>query len=183
MAGEGTGGGSPRAPVQPSEHVGGTASPKKLTAAERKAAALELRKSGATFEQIAATLGCSISYAHKAVTKALDRMVREPADALRKLELERLDSMLFGLWRRAKGGETGAVDRVIKLMERRARLLGLDAPERRELSGPGGGPVPLLSSDIDLSKLNSEQLDQLEAIVKAGAKPAEAAPTPEEEEP
>lgn len=35
---------------------------------------------------------------------------------------------------------------MIKLKAREARLLGIDAPTRNELSGPDGGPVSLLAS-------------------------------------
>jgi hypothetical protein len=57
---------------------------------------------------------------------------------VRELELTRLDAMLLPLWRRVQAGEEKAIDRALRIMERRARLLGLDAPTRGELSGPEG---------------------------------------------
>jgi len=48
------------------------------------------------------------------------------------LEALRLDQMQAALWQRATDGEVRAIDRILRIMERRARLLGLDEPERRE---------------------------------------------------
>ena len=45
-------------------------------------------------------------------------------------ELDRLDKMLQGLWSEARRGNYHSIDRVLRIMERRARYLGLDAPDR-----------------------------------------------------
>ena len=45
----------------------------------------------------------------------------------RAQELARLDRMQVGLWPQVIKGNHGAIDRVLRIMERRARLLGLDA--------------------------------------------------------
>jgi hypothetical protein len=131
-----------------------------LASHDRKLQALELRKAGATYQAIADQLGYrSVSGAHKAVTAALKATLREPADQLRELELTRLDAMLLPLWRRVQSGDEKAVDRALRIMERRARLLGLDAPSRGELSGPDGSPLAL-----DLTGLSHEQLALLEMV-------------------
>ena len=92
-----------------------------------------LRKTGISYDAIAATLGYKgRSGAYKAVITALRDITREPAEELRSLELERLDAMLSGIWEKATTGDTWAIDRAIRLMERRAALLGLDAPQKRE---------------------------------------------------
>lgn len=39
-------------------------------------------------------------------------------------------------------------DRRLKVKQRRAALLGLDAPQRAEIAGPGGGPIPMFSEVI-----------------------------------
>ena len=51
--------------------------------------------------------------------------------------------MLQGLWPRARKGEAAAVDRVLKIGERRAKLLGLDAPTRTALQGGGDDAPPI----------------------------------------
>jgi len=43
------------------------------------------------------------------------------------------------LWEKTKGGDALAVDRILSTMERRARLLGLDASAKQEISSEGGG--------------------------------------------
>ena len=44
---------------------------------------------------------------------------------------------------RDTGPVLSAVDRLLKISERRSKLLGLDAPKRTELSGPEGGDIPI----------------------------------------
>ena len=64
-----------------------------VAAADLDGRCLDLRRSGATYRQIGQQLGISPANAHKRVTRSLDRTRREPADALRELELERLDRL------------------------------------------------------------------------------------------
>ena len=102
-------------------------SPRRLRAMEKQLAALELRKTGMTFEAIAKTLGYqSRASAFKAVMTAIKELKREPAQELVELELARLDAMLAGLWPSATTGDARSVDSLLRLSERRARLLGLD---------------------------------------------------------
>ncbi len=121
----------------------GIASTRKALARKREADALELRLGGATYEQIAGRLGYkNRSSAQRAVLRVLGKLIcTEDVESLRQLELERLDRLLLGIWSAAVRGNAKDIDRVLKILERRARILGIDAPERRELSGPGGGPI------------------------------------------
>ena len=48
-------------------------------------------------------------------------------ESLRAAEVARIDVLINALWKPATRGSLGAVDRVIKLSERKAKLLGLDA--------------------------------------------------------
>jgi len=104
-----------------------------VKAHDRHLQALELRKAGATYQAIADQLGYASPHgAHAAVASALKATLREPAEALRELELVRLDSALLGIWRRVQSGDYKAIDRLVRIMERRAKLLGLDTPRRTE---------------------------------------------------
>jgi hypothetical protein len=47
---------------------------------------------------------------------------------LRVLEAGRLDQLQLAIWKSALAGHLGAIDRVLRIMERRARLFGLDTP-------------------------------------------------------
>lgn len=107
-------------------------SPQRIKAAHRQAEALKLRASGMRYEDIAKQLGYKNHQgAWKAVKTALKKTIQEPADELRQMEAERLDRMLEAMWAKATSSTakdaTWYVDRVLKIMERRAALLGLDA--------------------------------------------------------
>lgn len=43
--------------------------------------------------------------------------------------------------REGQAGNPAFLDGVLKCIERRCKILGIDAPERQELSGPGGTPL------------------------------------------
>ena len=124
--------------------------------AERDAAACRLRTEGRSFDEIAAELGFgNRSAASKAVARALRETVQEPAAHLRAIEVARLDLLLREAWTVMKarhvavnngrvimdpddptkplpdhGPVLAAIDRVLKIAERRAKLLGLDAPTK-----------------------------------------------------
>jgi len=110
---------------------------------QREIESLELRKAGLTYRQIGERLGITEQGAHAAVMRALRRLnerITEAAEEVRRLELERLDRLLLALWPQAAKGNQGAVDRVLRIMERRARLLGLDAPKGVDVTS-GGAPL------------------------------------------
>ena len=110
-------------------------SPRFAVAVQKKAKALELRRAGYGFREIAAELDVSVGRAHQYVTEAFEdarTQVAAHTDELRAQELSRLDGLMQRLYPLATASTPDllAVDRVIKCMERRARLLGLDAPMR-----------------------------------------------------
>lgn len=111
----------------------GSVNQRRISAAEKQARALNLRKAGYTFEQIAEDIGyASPSGASKAVYAALKKTIQEPADELRKIELERLDVMLKSLWPFVLKGSPRHVEIALKIMDRRTAFLGLDAPTQVE---------------------------------------------------
>jgi hypothetical protein len=116
-----------------SENRSGT-SEKHIAAVLRQAAAVELRKAGKGYQAIASHLGYKgPSGAYKAVSSALKKILAEPVDELRTLEEQRLDTMLSAIWPAVLKGDLGAVDRGLRIMERRAKLDGLDAPIRVDM--------------------------------------------------
>ncbi|MCG5549170.1 helix-turn-helix domain-containing protein [Halorhodospira halochloris] len=113
----------------------------RLKSAERKARALELRQTGMTYADIGRELGISNAQAHRLVSGALQEIRKrasEEAEQLRTLELSRLDQLHHALWESALGGELRAIDRLLRIMERRAKLLGLDAPTCVAPTNPDG---------------------------------------------
>lgn len=149
--------------------------PKAIVTLEREAQALELRKQGLTYGQIGDLLGISEMGAHKCVNRALNKfrteMAEEAAD-VRQLELERLDALFAGVWMKALSGDPASMGSALKVMERRAKLLGLDAATKSELSGPDGKPlsvgvfaVPMASVERDEWAANAEKLAEDEDAV------------------
>lgn len=115
---------------------------RRLEAVKRQEQALQYRIMGATLAQIAEKLGYATAQgAACAIESALKRTLQEPADAVRELELTRLDTMLLGLWPAASKGDIAAIGAAMQIMNRRARYLGLDAPEKREVTGKDGAPL------------------------------------------
>jgi hypothetical protein len=113
--------------------------------AARAQQALDLRIAGATYRQIATSLAVSLKTAYRAVQAALgelDDEVQQRAERLRELEAARLDRLNVALANGIKSGDPRAVVAAVRVMERRAKLLGLDAPTT--ISGPEGGPLAVL---------------------------------------
>lgn len=128
--------------------------PVNIRAAERRIRAVELRREGKTFVEIATALGISRTRAFQLVTEAIDEtndLLVTETKKLRQRQQDRIAALVKALWKKAtKDGQVGAVDRVIKLLEREARLAGLDAAEKFEHSGPDGGPITIdeIRSDV-----------------------------------
>lgn len=101
--------------------------------AERRLEALQMRRAGHTYAEIGEALGVNPSRAHAIVQTTLRNMLREPADDVRQMEDTRLDSMLRALWGRIEHGDVAAISAALRIMERRARLLGLDAPTQQQV--------------------------------------------------
>lgn len=99
-----------------------------VNAGVRAAKALQLRTLGLTYEAVAQQCGYrDRGGAYHAVQRELRRMIQEPADEVRQIEVERLDALLRAMLPKALKGDGWSVDRVLRIMERRAGLLGLDA--------------------------------------------------------
>lgn len=101
----------------------------------RDARVYELRIQGNTFEQIASEVGYSgPSGAWQALQRIKSEWIFESIEEARQLELMRLDELQVAVWDRAINGELPAAHCVLKIMDRRAKLLGLDKPEKVEVS-------------------------------------------------
>lgn len=131
-----------------------TSSPRRISAKEKQAEALELRKQGRTLAEIAKALGYSSpSAASKAIESAMTRVVTPGVEALRSLENERYDTALAGLWDDVKDGNPESVNAFIRLSARRCKLLGLDAPMKIAQTDPDGNANPYL--EITAQELRS----------------------------
>lgn len=90
---------------------------------------LELRRAGLTWQRIAEQVGyADHTGAYAAYKRAMKRTLQEPADELRQSEIDRLDRLQLAIWPRAMNGDNSSVVTILRIMERRAKLLGLDMP-------------------------------------------------------
>lgn len=99
-----------------------------VNAAARAVVALQLALEGHDYQTIANRAGyASKGAAFNAVQRELQRTLQPAADAIRTMEVARLDGLLTVYLPKAMSGDGWSMDRVLRIMERRAGLLGLDA--------------------------------------------------------
>jgi hypothetical protein len=96
---------------------------------------LELRRAGATYDDIARTVGyADPSGAYTAFRRALKRTLLDAgSEEIREAELDRLDRMQRALWNKVTTGDVNAINTVLRIMHRRAQYLGLDSPIKQEI--------------------------------------------------
>lgn len=116
-----------------------TSKAQKAATAARRTQAIALRLAGADWTTIATALQyADRGAACKDVTRALEKYVAEQRVGLaelRELEVQRLDRLQRGLWSEAVSGNPKAIDAVLRIIDRRAKLLGLDAPVKVQTDG------------------------------------------------
>lgn len=109
---------------------------RKVSGAVASLKCLELRRQGLGYGAIGTKVGLTAAGAYKAVQRELKRIEAETAETaieVRRLELERLDTLWQRLEPKTKKGDTFAIGTALKIQARRSALLGLDAPERKEI--------------------------------------------------
>ena len=107
-------------------------SPRRMAKVANALAALDLRRQGLTHARIGEKLGISQSHVTELLHEAMTRQVDEAAEEARKLDLARLDDLMSGIYKKAVRGDFGAIDSVMAIMARRAKLLGYEAPAKSE---------------------------------------------------
>lgn len=148
-------------------------SPDRIDHRSRAADATRLRAEGVPYREIADLLGYSSeNAANKAVLGLLQRTETDAVADLRALEAERLDRLtrvtLEGITastQSPQGLSAPLVSAAVRISERRARLLGLDAPQRVEMTSP-----------VDIDEIAREFTELLEAA--AGHPPPTTDPDP-----
>jgi len=135
----------------------------------RRQKAIAMRLGGADWDTIADRL----NYASKGaactdVTRAMEAAAADAlrdADVLRHIELSRLDRLQVGLWTRAAGGDMDAVASVLAIIDRRVKLLGLNAPIK--FAG-----VSLSAIEAEIAQLEAQEADGGPGTVAPGTDPA-----------
>jgi hypothetical protein len=152
-----------------------------LATRESDSRALEYRRHGLTYPQIQAQMGYrAVSSAYEAVQRALADNSREAADEVRQLEVARLDELTAVLHRVLvtdhyvvsvatgkvalhpltgemlidDGPVIASVAGLLRISERRAKLLGLDAPSRSRVE-----VIPEEAVDRRIGQLETRRLE------------------------
>lgn len=96
----------------------------------RRAKALNLRRAGKSYAEIAEELGYGgknpTGAASKDVSRALDSVIQEAGEQLIRLERARLEALLSFMFPLAEKGDVRAARECVRVLERLHRLLGLD---------------------------------------------------------
>jgi hypothetical protein len=101
---------------------------------------MEMRREGLPFHEIARRLGwADASSAQKAVRHVLQETMQPVAAEVRAEELSKLDFYESKIAKQVAKGSLKAIALALKIQERRARLLGLDAPV--QIDAPPGASV------------------------------------------
>lgn len=124
----------------------------RLTSAERRRKAWELRLEGRTLQQIGDELGVTKQAVHRMLQKALDEAAQlniEAAEELRRIEDERLErrfARIIDLMDTYKTNAKTLMEldaRLDAISSAKRKLWGLDAPTRTDVTS-GGGPIVLV---------------------------------------
>jgi hypothetical protein len=95
---------------------------------DREREIVELRTEGYVWREIAVQVGMSTAGVYKAYNRAMTRVITPAVNEHRELELDRLDILQRTYWQPAVNGNLRAADFVLRVIDKRAKLLGLDAP-------------------------------------------------------
>lgn len=121
--------------------------------AKRRAQAIQMLLAGVDYDTITEKLGyASRQAASKDVCRALDiyrEEMREQAANHQARQLMRLDRVLAAVWPKVLKGDLKAADTALRVITQQCKVLGVDAPIRAEITGPGGGPISLTPADMD----------------------------------
>lgn len=129
----------------------------KINAAARRVKVMELRMQGKSFRRIAEEIGTSVTNVYRdyrTVMKEYADQALETASEIRALESQRLDELQNEMWSQLaearsekvddngdpiprsaqdQNASLGTVNAIIRIMERRSKLAGLDAPSKHTI--------------------------------------------------
>ena len=104
------------------------------------------------------------SRCHQLVTEAMADVkitINEDAHFVVELELERLDTLLTSLWSNRDNPRNA--DSILRVMERKHKLLGIEAPTRIEQTGANGDPIKIQAM-ANLSRWETKDLETLSKL-------------------
>ncbi len=154
-------------------------SPTRLVTASMEVRAIDMRIAGKSVEEIAEAIGVEPDEAANAIERVLRRTqgrADRKANLARELEVRRCDAVIHAFWDRATtpGDEPADQDKaggvLLKAMERRSKLLGLDAPTGPTVAislvnAPGFNP--LVSTILAALRSHPAALLDVKAAIRA----------------
>lgn len=140
----------------------------KALAKWRRARCVELALAGHSYDEIALEVGYqSRGTAWRSVQDSLNSRIAEAVMEYRELELARLDVLQAAHWPQAVAGSVRSADLVLRVIDRRTKLLGLDQPRME-----GDRPRYLVVSARDDDEVG--YIRQLQAITVMSDEPNQA---------
>jgi hypothetical protein len=114
-------------------------SPAAIERLERDLKCVEMRRAGVGWDAIAKQLGyADPGHAYAQFMAVMKAYPREKVEQARDVELDRYDRLQTAIWAQCLDQDSKnqhwAIDRALKLMDQRARLLGINAPVRQEVT-------------------------------------------------
>jgi len=132
--------------------------PARIVETQKDSMVLKLRLAGMTLAEIGAALDPPVT--KQAVSQRLLRLLGEQRAEndeqvayLKDIQGARIEQLIKGLWTRGIKGELPVVDRLERLMNRQASLLGLDAPKKIAETDAGGNDLPVSHKELLRQKL------------------------------
>ena len=132
---------------------------------ERRDRVMSLVLSGLSIRGIVHQTGISHGTVQRDIHARLKAAAAEcpHTDQYRQIHQQRINQLFMSWWNRAQD-DLAALDRVLRLLDREAKLLGLDAPAKQQITGPDGGLVQIAKPD--LSELSTEDLEALREVAR-----------------
>ena len=125
-----------------------------------------LLKARVHYREMAKKLGVSLGTIANDVKQIFQAWAAEQFENVREqaaLDLATMNDAIRALTVAVRNGDTQAVTALLRILERRARMLGLDAPQRLEHTGKDGGPIET-QTKIKLAECTPEELEILERL-------------------
>lgn len=104
--------------------------PNSAELADRRERVYAMRLTGKSLGFIAQAEGVSKTTVFNDIEAVIKAKTEVPAQQVREMELDRLDLLLDKLMPRVEQGDVQAIQTALKVMDRRAKFLGLDAPTK-----------------------------------------------------
>lgn len=114
---------------------------------DRRQDVLLLRRNGLSIRAIAAKVGISpvtVLADLRAGLQAVIEETKDRAEENRAIDLERIDAAVELAMREIESGNIDAIDKLVKLLDRRAKLLGIDAPTKTDVTSDGEKIQPVI---------------------------------------